>query len=262
MGITLEKEWRHLLEREERYLRGAEAKKGGMLQEVTGKIENKLPQRLISVLHTAFYKAFFTIFEKGTPVIEKTFKGEELALEFQVNDFRIEKKPTKKSLRKLESAAVRSRRLNSCFATAEGLGLGILGIGLPDIPLFLGVLLKGIYETAASYGYHYRSEEEQVLILRMIVAALAKGTEKRWADQKVEEWIASIGTERIYSFEEEVKKAAVALSDEMLAAKFIQTIPLVGVVGGVGNPFVYRKILYYAAMKYKKRYLMEKRRNV
>ena len=129
MGITLEKEWRHLLEREERYLREAEAKKGGMLQEVTGKIENKLPQRLISVLHTAFYKAFFTIFEKGTPVIEKTFKGEELALEFQVNDFRIEKKPTKKSLRKLANGVLSVVSLSVCSVLS---------------PMFLRSLVKPI----------------------------------------------------------------------------------------------------------------------
>ena len=28
------------------------------------------------------------------------------------------------------------------------MGLGLLGIGLPDIVLFVGMLLKGVYETA------------------------------------------------------------------------------------------------------------------
>lgn len=34
----------------------------------------------------------------------------------------------------------------------EGVGLGLLGIGLPDIPLFTAVILKSVYEIALSYG--------------------------------------------------------------------------------------------------------------
>ena len=33
------------------------------------------------------------------------------------------------------------------------------GVGIPDIPVFLSMLLKGLYEMAASYGYDYNKKE-------------------------------------------------------------------------------------------------------
>ena len=37
--------------------------------------------------------------------------------------------------------------------------------------------------------------------------------------------------------------------------KFVQGIPVVGVLGGAANPVYYRKILRYVQLKYRKRYL-------
>ena len=265
MGTALEKEWKRLLEKEEKMLFSAENKKETRLdekiREISGKIEEKIPAKLEATLETAFYKAFLLIFEKGTGVIEKTFKGEDLQLEFQVNDFRIDKKPTKHYLRKMEAAGKKSKLLNSAITTVEGIGLGALGVGIPDIPVFLSMLLKGMYETAASYGYDYNKKEEQILILRMIVAGIANGTEKRKADRLVEEWLGFVPATEAITFEEEVKRASVALSDAMLMAKFIQGLPVVGVAGGMSNPVVYQKVSQYAALKYKKRYLSTKRDN-
>ena len=266
MGTALEKEWKRMLEKEEKMLFSAENKKetrlDGKIREVRGKIEEKIPAKLKETLETAFYKAFLLIFEKGTGVIEKTFKGEDLQLEFQVNDFRVEKKPTKRSLRKLEAAGKKSKLLNSAVTTAEGIGLGVLGVGIPDIPVFLSMLLKGLYEIAASYGYDYKRKEEQILILRMISAGLAEGGEKRRADRLVEEWLGFTGGKEALSFEEEVKKASAALSDVMLMAKFIQGLPVIGAAGGISNPVVYQKVSQYASLKYKKRYLAAKRQGV
>ena len=42
--------------------------------------------------------------------------------------------------------------------------MGVLGIGLPDIPVFTGMILKNIYETALQYGYSYESREEKYFI--------------------------------------------------------------------------------------------------
>lgn len=263
MGTALEKEWKKLLQKEEKMLCMAEHKKETKLDEkikaVTGKIEEKIPEKLSETLDTAFYKAFLLIFEKGTGVIEKTFRGEELQLEFAVNDFRVDKKPTKGSLRKLEKVGKKSKRMNTAVTTVEGIGLGLLGVGIPDIPVFLGMLLKGMYETASSYGFDYNKKEEQILILRMIAASLAEGAEKRAANQRVEEWLGFAEVTEVLTFEEEVKRASGALSDAMLMAKFFQGLPIVGAAGGMSNPIVYQKVLQYAALKYKKRYLAEKR---
>ncbi|MBQ3032399.1 MAG: EcsC family protein [Anaerotignum sp.] len=263
MSTALEKEWKKLLAKEEKMFFSAENKKetklDGKIKELPGMIEEKIPEKLELALDAAFYKAFFLIFEKGTGVIEKTFRGEDLLLEFQVNDFRVDRKPTKRSLLKMEAAGKKSKLLNSAVTTVEGIGLGALGIGIPDIPVFLGMLLKGMYETAASYGYDYNKKEEQILILRMIAAGLADGTEKRKADKLVEEWMGLVPMSVTFTFEEEVERASEKLADAMLMAKFIQGLPLVGAAGGISNPIVYQKISQYAALKYKKRYLAAKR---
>ena len=183
-----------------------------------------------------------------------------MRLEFQVNDFRVDKKPTKRSLRKMETMGKKSKLLNSAVTTVEGIGLGALGVGIPDIPVFLSMLLKGMYETAASYGYDYNKKEEQILILRMIAAGLAEGAEKRKADRMVEEWLGFVPVTEALTFEEEVQRASEALSNAMLMAKFIQGLPVVGAAGGMSNPIVYQKISQYAMLKYKKRYLAGKRR--
>ena len=74
-------------------------------------------------------------------------------------------------------------------------------------------------------------------------------------------WIGLAEGEEAFSFEEEVKRASSALSNGMLMAKFIQGLPLVGAVGGMSNPVVYQKVMQYASMKYKKRYLAAKRKD-
>ena len=266
MGTALEKEWQRLLKKEEKLFFSAENKRetklDGKIKEMRDKIEERIPEKLEATLERAFYKAFLLIFEKGTGMIEKTFQGEELQLEFQVNDFRVDKKPTKRSLRKLEAAGKKSKLLNSAVTTAEGIGLGVLGVGIPDIPIFLSMLLQGMYELAANYGYDYNRKEEQILILRMIAAGLADGAEKRGADRLVEEWLGLAATTKVFSFEEEVKRAAEALSDAMLMAKFIQGLPVIGAAGGISNPIVYQKVSQYASLKYKKRYLAAKRQSV
>lgn len=41
---------------------------------------------------------------------------------------------------------------------------------LPDIVIRVGVLLRGVYETALKYGFDYDSPEEKLFILKMIEA--------------------------------------------------------------------------------------------
>ena len=57
-----------------------------------------------------------------------------------------------------------SRRLQMTLTTLEGAGLVFLGLGLPDIPLFIPMLLN-LYETALSYGFDYEKEEKRYLLM-------------------------------------------------------------------------------------------------
>lgn len=55
-----------------------------------------------------------------------------------------------------------------------------------------------------------------------------------------------------------LEKTANAFAEDMLITKFIQGIPIVGMVGGAANPVYYHKVMGYVQLKYRKRYLYSK----
>ena len=57
---------------------------------------------------------------------------------------------------------------------------------------------------------------------------------------------------------EQISKTADAFATDVMVAKFIQSLPIVGVIGGVTNPLYYNKVLNYVQLKYRKRYLLGK----
>lgn len=254
----IEKEIRKLEQKEKKCFSVGDKKTHRKVQTWTGKIEEKIPEKLYNTIHTAFYKAFYLVFEKGTTFVEKTFSKEKAELEFRVNDFRIEESPTRKSIRKLEHSVKKGKRRNVCITTVEGIGLGIFGVGLPDIPLFLGMVMKGLYEIATGYGFSYDTQEERIFLLRIICGALSDGTKQKEADAHVEEWMMHRTEKPILDFDVEIRKAADVLAHSMLVAKFVQGLPIAGVFGGAINPFIYHRIMKYAELKYKKRYLLQK----
>lgn len=71
----------------------------------------------------------------------------------------------------------------------EGIGLGALGIGLPDIVIWVSVLLRGVYETALKYGFDYDSPEEKLFILKMIETAMLSGEDWIGANAEVNQFI-------------------------------------------------------------------------
>ena len=134
----------------------------------------------------------------------------------------------------------------------EGAGLGILGIGIPDIPLFTAVLLKSIYEIALSYGCSYETEEEQCFILRLIETALFRGGKLIQANQELNDWIESedaSGSDR----REQISRTSDALAEALLYMKFVQGIPVVGLAGGLADAVYLKRITDYADLKYRRR---------
>lgn len=57
---------------------------------------------------------------------------------------------------------------------------------------------------------------------------------------------------------EQIDKTADAFATDMLVMKFIQGLPIIGIIGGAGNPIYYRRIMKYVQLKYQKRYLLSK----
>ena len=164
----------------------------------------------------------------------------------------------RKEWRQLRREAKQANWLNLAATTAEGVGLGALGIGLPDIVLFLGMLLRGIYETALHYGFDYEDRWEQLLILKMMTTALSTGEEWEYHHSKLEallkEEVQQVSEQ---AFADQIDQTASVFAVELMALKFIQGLPVVGIVGGAANPVYYARVLKYVRCQYEKRYLQK-----
>lgn len=221
-------------------------------------LEQKIPPRVYTNLQTAFCKAFELIFEKGTTLIEKTYSKNEMELDFQVHDYAVELKGGKKELRQLKTSIERGNLINMAASAVEGIGLGALGIGLPDIALFLSVILKGTYETAVQYGFPYDTPQEKLFILKLLETSMRKGEQWIPCNAEVDNFFVPNGVWIETKLHEQIRKTADAFAVDMLLAKFVQGIPVAGILGGISNPVCYRRILSYVQLKYRKRYLLQK----
>ncbi|MDD4700445.1 MAG: EcsC family protein [Oscillospiraceae bacterium] len=230
------------------------------LAPLTAKIETKIPPKLKETLQQAFFQGFHLVFSKGDRILEKTYNKRKIQAHYDVNNYTIEKLGPKKHLKQIDKQSKQSRRVNTSISIIEGAGLGLLGLGLPDIPLFIGMLLKTIYEIALSYGFDYESEEEKIYILTLISGALLRGEQQQKYDGELEEIAAYINWELPLKRELEgvMKTTSNHLSEVMLLGKYIQGLPIVGVYGGVLNFKLMNQISRYARLKYKKRYIQNK----
>ncbi|MCD7884167.1 MAG: EcsC family protein [Lachnospiraceae bacterium] len=222
-------------------------------------LTSKVPDKVYDNLLTVFAKAFSLIFDKGVAVIEKTYNQEELADNYKIKEYAFRTKADRKSLRKIKDGAEKNHIRNMAVTTAEGIGLGAFGIGLPDIVIFVGVLLRGIYETALHYGYRYDSREEQYFILKMVEVSMLKGDAWVTGNAEIDEMMAQEPkTERTPSdIKAQIKRTSTAFAVDMILLKFVQGIPVVGMIGGAGNPVYYNRVMKYAELKYRKRRLMQ-----
>ena len=221
-------------------------------------LTEKVPKKVYDNLEKAFCKAFEIIFEKGTGIIEKTYSREAIQEDHEIQAFAFQIKADRKSLKKLRREAKTVNMRNMAITSAEGLGLGALGIGLPDIVIFVGVLLKGLYEVALHYGFDYDSEEERYFILKTMETAMQKGDNWEKCNQEVDRFIKEGRKEgeKPKSMGSQAADTAKAFAVDMVLLKFIQGLPVVGMVGGAGNPVYYNKVMKYAELKYRKRYLL------
>lgn len=227
------------------------------LNPISEKIEEKIPDKVRATLESAFYNAFKVVFKGGSKYIEKLYNKEKIKLDHDINNYAFNKRATRKSLKLIDFQGKRSKLINSTISTVEGIGLGVLGIGIPDIPIFISVILKTVYEIALSYGFDYENEEEKIYILNLINVALTSEEEKLYYSEKINEIENKIdlGIVLENNLDDEIKETAKILSNTLLIPKFIQGLPIVGVVGGVVNYQFVSKISKYSSIKYKKRYL-------
>lgn len=217
-------------------------------------LRGRIPDKTREKLEWAFGKAFAIVFTHGAGLIEKTYNSEkmgrrrisrELAMLIDGN------------LSAFDSASRASSTRNMLLTTIEGAGLGALGIGLPDIVLFVAMLLRGVYESALQYGFGYDKPEDKLLILTMLETAMLSG--KDWVERDAAvELMAERPGENAPTDEAikaQLQRTAAAFTTDLLVLKFVQGLPIVGILGGMGNPVYYRKVMSYVELKYQRRYI-------
>ena len=232
-------------------------------------VEKKVPATLQKTLETAFTKAFVTVFEKGSGLIEKTYRKQRHERLFREHERDIHKEGFNgKALRRFERQAKRTAAKNLTITTVEGIGFGIVGLGIPDIPIFVSVMLKSIYEIALSYGFSYSTDKEKLFILKLIDAALKSGETLRKKDKDMnklirryfeEEETAEAETDPFVvelQIKRQIDSSAEALSHELLYGKFLQGSTFIGVIGGTADFTCLKRITDYATLKYKRRFLL------
>lgn len=228
--------------------------------EIWDTIEEKIPEKAMSALETAFEKGFVFIFDKGNGMIEKAGNFAELKRVGKKNARSIREKFSLETFQKIENNVKKKRTSAKTLSTVEGAALGVFGIGLPDIPVFLGVLFKAIYETAACYGYDYDSPQERAYALCLLQLAAAPDEEKEEYSKACDEIARLIDRGQCPDTvvtEEMIKETSDMMSMAMLVAKFIQGFTILGSIGAAFNYSWMKKISTVAGIKYKERFLRD-----
>lgn len=247
----LEKEWLKVERLEQQFIQKRMEKKDSKWNQL---LEDKIPPTLQKTLDVAFSKAFYVVFEKGTGIIEKTYNKDDLEKTFQINEYAAQIRNNKKTLRTFSKKAMGSGAINTLVSGVSGIGLGVLGIGIPDIVLFTGLMLKSIYEIALNYGYDYQTEEEKKFILLLIRGAVSYGEQLYDVNQEVNQYIEHEIPDIKMSLDDCINEAAYCLSKELLYMKFLQGIPIVGAAGGAYDVIYMKQVVSYAEMKYRRRF--------
>ncbi len=247
---AVEKELSSLNKKRAAYLKKYAAKK-----ELAPELSAKVPAKLRAALSTAFVKAFELIYKNGAPLIDKTYNKKNAEDQYKINSFTYELKRNRKSLRAFSRQSGRSNAVNMLISGVEGIGLGLIGCGIPDIPLFTAVILRSLYEISTSYGYDYSQPEEQLYQLLVIQGAMSYGEELQECFEQLDAFAHPVTVPAKDEIKEQIKAAASALADEMLFLKFVQGIPVIGVVGGVSDTVFLHRIQKFAKLSYQYRLL-------
>ena len=252
-----EREFQEVWRKEQWFLRQYEEMAETALER---KVSELAPERLMGTLHGAFEKAFALVFEKGSGIIQKAGRQEVRRKVYQANAAAVDLCEDRSGLKAFSRAAGQAGAGNLAVSGLAGVGMGFFGVALPDIPLFTALLLKSVYETAESYGFPCQGEAERLYALRVIEAALSRGVELREKSRELDRYAQTgVWTEET-GRDAQIKATARRLSEAVLYGKALQSVPVVGAVGGAGDAVCLRRVQRYADIKYHKRFLMGRRR--
>lgn len=257
----VEKEWQLFLKKEEKILKKYGKARESFLEQ---RLKGVVPEGLQEKLEQAFLKAFEVILFSGTGIIEKTYQKEKLEQAHKIREYSHQLRATRKSLKASAKTAGMQTARNVAGAGIEGAALGLLGIGLPDIPLFLAVIFRSLYTLCLHYGVDYKKGGEQEILLELLAMSLYRGDDFTLQDARLNQRLyemcmsASGHKSNAADAQEVMHRAAKSLSGELLYLKFLQGIPVAGVIGGLYDGIYLKRITDYAAVKMERRYLLSK----
>ena len=249
---VVDKELSSLIKKRTAYLKQYATKK-----EIAPELAEKIPAKLRSTLNAAFCKAFEVIYKNGTPLIDKTYNKQNAEQQYQINRFAYGVRQNKKSFRALSRQSNMSNSINLLISGVEGIGLGLVGCGIPDIPLLTAVILRSLYEISTNFGYDYTKPEEQFYQLLIIQGAMSYGDNLKNCFDQLDAYTQAVVIPSEYAIKEQIKDSASSLADEMLFLKFVQGIPIVGVIGGIYDMVFLRRIQRFAKLNYQYRLLKQ-----
>ena len=153
------------------------------------------------------------------------------------------------------------------IALAEGTTVGAAGAAgiVVDIPLVLGIAIRGTTEFAAYYGFYPFTASERAYALDLVSAAASPTHEVRqknlagldaYGDQvaggRRNEAEAVLGIQA-------VERIATSLVSRMARGKVAQSVPLVGAfIGGGFNRWFVGQVMEMAEMMYRERFLIRR----
>ena len=249
---VIDKELSSLTKKRTAYIKQYAAKK-----EFAPELIAKMPVKLRSSLNAAFTKAFELIYKNGTSLIDKTYNKQNAEEQYRINRFAYELRQNKKSIRAFSKQSNASNAINLLISGVEGVGLGLVGCGIPDIPLLTAVILRSLYEISANYGYDYTKPEEQIYQLLIIQGAMSYGEDLQSCVEQLDSYTQAVVIPTEETIKEQIKLSASALANEMLFLKFVQGIPIVGVVGGISDTVFLHRIQRFAKINYQYRLLKQ-----
>lgn len=251
-----EREFREVWKREQKFLRQYDGKR---TSPISSAVENIAPEKLMLTLHKAFEKAFVMVFEKGSGLIQKVGRQTDRRQAYQVREYALNLREDRRNLRAFSKAADKAGRGSVLFSGAAGVGMGLFGVALPDVPLFTAMLLKSVYETAETFGFPCEGEAERLYALRLIEAALCEGEVLRLRSRELDFYAQHGQWSHPMTMEAQIKVTARRVSEAVLYGKAVQNIPVVGAVGGALDAVCLSRVQRYAAIKYRKRFLIRRR---
>lgn len=239
-------------QQEENYLKRRGKNKTSLINSVTKK---NIPEKVLDTLEEVFYRSLKMMLEKGTNGLERTIGREEKEARWEENIQHAQILRDTSSLRNLSREATKDSARNFLLSGITGVGLGIVGVGIPDVAVYSAMLIREVYSHALNYGYHYDTDEEKYFALLLIRGAFLSGPALAEVNEKANQFMKKGEIPENTDLLHEIQITSKTVSNEISSCKVVQGLPLVGAVGGVYDAVYMARLAEYADVKYRRRML-------